>query len=118
MMADHILHSQQRDMESLATIKSNVRDIPQNHTAANITHFVETHGEANFNTYLPSDQPDMPTLDELSHRPAQQLTQEEVTHKYTTLKVQLDQRRMEAEIVVMECQLALPDANFITQLLT
>ena len=26
MMADHILHSQQHDMESLATIESNVRD--------------------------------------------------------------------------------------------
>ena len=41
-----------------------------------------------------------------------------MAHKYATLKVQLDRRRMEAEIAVMEHQLALPDANFTTQLLT
>ena len=90
MMADHILHSQQRDMESPATIEGNVRDTPQKHTTANITCLVETHGEANSNTHPPSDWPDMLTPDEPSHGPAQQLTQEEVAHKYTTLKVQLD----------------------------
>ena len=118
MMADHILRSQQHNMESPATIEGNVGDTPQNHITANITHLVETHGEANSNTRPPSDWPDAPTPDEPSYRPAQQLTQEEVAHKYTALKVQLDQRRMEAEIVVMECQLALPDANFMTQLPT
>ena len=117
-MADHILHSQQRDMESPATIKGNVRDMTQKHTTADIAHLVETHGEANSNTRPPSDQPDALTLDEPSHGPAQQLTQEEVAHKYTALKVQLDRRRMEAKIVVMECQLALPDTDFMTQLLT
>ena len=89
-MADHILHSQQHDMESPATIKSNIRDTPQKHITADIAHFVETHGEANSNTHPPSDQPNTLTLDEPSHGPAQQLTQEEVTHKYTALKVQLD----------------------------
>ena len=89
-MADHILHSQQRNMESLATIEGNVGDTPQKHTTADIARLVETHGEANSNTCLPSDQPDTLTLDEPSHGLAQQLTQEEVTHKYTTLKVQLD----------------------------
>ena len=90
-------------MESPETIKSNIGDTPQKHITANITLLVETHGEANFNTCPPSDQPNTPTLDEPLHGPAQQLIQEEVAHKYTTLKVQLDQRRMEAEIVVMEC---------------
>ena len=90
MMADHILRSQQRDMESPATIKSNVGDTPQKHTTADIARLVETHGEANSNTHPPSDQPDALTPDEPSHGPAQQLTQEEVAHKYTTLKVQLD----------------------------
>ena len=89
-MADHILHSQQRNMESPATIKGNVGDMPQKHTAADIARLVETHGEANSNTCPPSDQPDALTLDEPLHGPAQQLTQEEVAHKYTTLKVQLD----------------------------
>ncbi|KAI9754665.1 MAG: hypothetical protein M1815_005485 [Lichina confinis] len=117
-MADHILRSQQRDMESPATIEGNIGDTPQKHTAADITRLVETHGEANSNTCPPSDQPNALTLDEPSHGPAQQLTQEEVAHKYTALKVQLDRRRMEAEIAVMECQLALPDADFTTQLLT
>ena len=41
-----------------------------------------------------------------------------MAYKYTALKVQLDQRRMEAKITVMECQLALPDADFMTQLPT
>ena len=41
-----------------------------------------------------------------------------MAHKYTALKVQLDQRRMEAKITVMECQLALPDTDFMTQLPT
>ena len=118
MIANHILHSQQRNMESLATIEGNVRDTPQKHITADIVRLVETHGEANSNTRPPSDQPDMLTLDEPLHGPAQQLTQEEVAHKYATLKVQLDRRRMEAKIVVMECQLALPNANFMTQLLT
>ena len=77
-------------MESLATIESNIRDIPHNHTAADITHLVETHGKANSNTCLLSNQPDVPMLDEPLYGPAQQLTQEEVTHKYTALKVQLD----------------------------
>ena len=72
-MADHILRSQQRDMESLATIEGNVRDTPQKHITADITHLVETHGEANSNTRLPSDQPDALTPDEPSHGPAQQL---------------------------------------------
>ena len=89
-MANHILHSQQHDMESPATIESNVRDILQKHTTANIVLLVETHGKANSNTCPPSDWPDTPTLDEPLHGPAQQLTQEEVAHKYTTLKVQLD----------------------------
>ena len=89
-MADHILHSQQRDMESPATIEGNIGDTPQKHTAANIALLVETHGEANSNTCPPSDQPDMSTLDEPLHGPAQQLTQEEVAHKYAALKVQLD----------------------------
>ena len=74
MMADHILHSQQHNMESPATIESNIRDMPQKHITANITHLVETHGKANSNTCPPSDQPNMPTLDEPLHRPAQQLT--------------------------------------------
>ena len=117
-MADHILHSQQRNMESPATIEGNVGDMLQKHITADMARLVETHGEANSNTCQPSDQPDTPTLDEPLHGPAQQLTQEEVAHKYTTLKVQLDQRRMEAEIAVMECQLALPDADFMTQLPT
>ena len=90
MIADHILRSQQRNMESLATIEGNVGDTPQKHIAADVTHLVETHSKANSNTCPPSDQPDTLTLDEPSYRPAQQLTQEEVTHKYTTLKVQLD----------------------------
>ena len=89
-MADHILHSQQHNMESLATIEGNVGDTPQKHTTADITLLVETHGEANSNTRPPSDQPNAPTLDEPLHGPAQQLTQEEVTHKYAALKVQLD----------------------------
>ena len=89
-MANHILHSQQHDMESPATIEGNVRDTPQKHIVADITRLVETHGKANSNTCPPSDQPDTLTLDEPSHRPAQQLTQEEVAHKYATLKVQLD----------------------------
>ena len=89
-MADHILCSQQHDMESPATIKGNIRDTPQKHTMANVAHLVETHGEANSNIRPPSDQPDALMLDEPSHGPAQQLTQEEVAHKYTTLKVQLD----------------------------
>ena len=105
-------------MESPATIESNVGDTPQKHITANITCLVETHGKANSNTCSPSDQPDTLTLDEPLHEPAQQLTQEEVAHKYTILKVQLDRRRMEAEITVMECQLALPDTNFMTQLPT
>ena len=117
-MADHVLRSQQRNMESPATIEGNIGDTPQKHIVADITLLVETHGEANSNTCPPSDQPNTPTLDELSHGPAQQLTQEEVAHKYATLKVQLDRRRMEAKIAVMECQLALPDANFMTQLPT
>ena len=117
-MANHILRSQQHNMESLATIEGNIRDTPQKHITANVTRLVETHGEANSNTCPPSDQPDMLTLDEPLHGPAQQLTQEKVAHKYTALKVQLDQRRMEAEIVVMECQLALPDTDFMTQLPT
>ena len=73
-MADHILRSQQRDMESPATIKGNVGDIPQKHTTAEITHLVETYGKANSNTCPPPDQPDTLTLDEPSHGPAQQLT--------------------------------------------
>ncbi len=77
-------------MESPATIEGNVRDTPQKHTAANVTRLVETHGEANSNICPPSDWPDALTLDEPLHRPAQQLTQEEVAHKYATLKVQLD----------------------------
>ena len=89
-MADHILHSQQHNMESLATIEGNVRDMPQKHIAADITCLVETHGKANSNTHPLSDQLNTLTLDEPSHGPAQQLTQEEVAHKYTTLKVQLD----------------------------
>ena len=89
-MADYILHSQQRDMESPATIEGNIGDTPQKHTAANITHLVETHGEANSDTRPPSDRPNVLTPDEPSHGPAQQLTQEEVAHKYATLKVQLD----------------------------
>ena len=117
-MADHILRSQQCDMESPATIEGNVRDTPQKHITADIVRLVETHGEANSNTCPPSNQPDILMLDEPLHGPAQQLTQEEVAHKYTTLKVQLDRRRMEAKITVMECQLALPDANFTTQLPT
>ena len=117
-MANHILRSQQRNMESPATIEGNIGDTPQKHTTADIAHLVETHGEANPNTRPPSDQPDALTPDEPSHGPAQQLTQEEVAHKYTALKVQLDRRRMEAEIAVMECQLALPDTDFMTQLPT
>ena len=117
-MANHILHSQQHDMESLATIEGNIRDTPQKHITADIMRLVETHGKANSDTYPPSDQPDTLTLDKPSYRPAQQLTKEEVAHKYTALKVQLDRRRMEAKIVVMECQLALPDADFMTQLPT
>ena len=74
MMADHILHSQQRDMESPATIESNVGDTLQKHTTADIAHLVETHGKANSNTCPPSDQPDMLTMDEPLHGPAQQLT--------------------------------------------
>ena len=89
-MADHILCSQQHDMESPATIEGNIRDTPQKHTTANIACLVETHGEANSDTCPPSDWPDTPTPDEPLHGPAQQLTQEEVAHKYTTLKVQLD----------------------------
>ena len=105
-------------MESPATIEGNIGDTPQKHTTADVTRLVETHGEANSNTCPPSDWPDVLTLDEPLHGPAQQLTQEEVAHKYTTLKVQLDRRRMEAKIVVMECQLALPNADFMTQLPT
>ena len=74
MIADHILCSQQHDMESPATIESNVGDMPQKHITANITCLVETHGEANSNTRPPSDQPNMLTLDEPLHGPAQQLT--------------------------------------------
>ena len=74
MMADHILRSQQRDMESPATIEGNVGDTPQKHTTANITRLVETHGEANSNTCPPSDRPNTLTLDEPLHGPAQQLT--------------------------------------------
>ena len=77
-------------MESPATIEGNVGDMLQKHTTADIALLVETHGEANSNTCPPSDQPDMPTPDEPSYGPAQQLTQEEVAHKYATLKVQLD----------------------------
>ena len=77
-------------MESPATIEGNVRDTPQKHIMANVALLVETHGEANSNTHPPSDQPDTPTPDEPLHGPAQQLTQEEVAHKYATLKVQLD----------------------------
>ena len=73
-MADHILRSQQCDMKSPATIEGNVRDTPQKHITADITLLVETHGEANSNTCPPSDQPNTPTLDELSHGLAQQLT--------------------------------------------
>ena len=90
MIADHILHSQQRDIESPATIEGNIRDTPQKHITADIALLVETHGEANSNICPLSDWPNVPTLDEPLHEPAQQLTQEEVTHKYTTLKVQLD----------------------------
>ena len=46
----------------------------QNPIMANITHFVETHGEANSNSSLPFDQSDIFTLDEPSYRFAQQLT--------------------------------------------
>ena len=73
-MANHILCSQQHDMESLATIESNVGDTSQNHITADIMCLVETHGEANSNTHPPSDWPDTPMLDELLHGPAQQLT--------------------------------------------
>ena len=90
MMANHILRSQQRDMESPATIKGNVGDTPQKHITADVARLVETHGKANSNTRPPSDQPNTLTLDEPSYGPAQQLTQEEVAYKYTTLKVQLD----------------------------
>ena len=89
-MANHILRSQQRDIESPATIEGNVGDTPQKHTAADVARLVETHGKANSNTCPPSDWPDVLTLDEPLHGPAQQLTQEEVAHKYATLKVQLD----------------------------
>ena len=61
-------------MESPATIEGNIRDTPHKHTAANVTLLVETHGEANSNTYPLSDWPNTPTLDEPSHGPAQQLT--------------------------------------------
>ncbi|KAI9750317.1 MAG: hypothetical protein M1815_001884, partial [Lichina confinis] len=117
-MADRVLRSQQRNMESPATIEGNVGDTPQKHTAADVARLVETHGEANSNTRPPSDRPNALTPDEPSHGPAQQLTQEEVAHKYAALKAQLDRRRMEAEIAVMERQLALPDADFTTQLPT
>ena len=90
MIANHILHSQQHDMESPVTIEGNIGDTPQKHITADIALLVETHGEANSNTHPPSDQPNTPTLDEPLHGPAQQLTQEEVAHKYTALKVQLD----------------------------
>ena len=70
MMANHILHSQQHDMESLATIGSNVGDMPQNHIMADVAYLVETHGEANSNTHPPSDQPNAPTVDEPSYGPA------------------------------------------------
>ncbi|KAI9754666.1 MAG: hypothetical protein M1815_005486 [Lichina confinis] len=89
-MANYILHSQQRDMESPATIKGNIGETPQKHTAADVTRLVETHGEANSNTHPPSDQPNALMLDKPSHGPAQQLTQEEVAHKYAALKVQLN----------------------------
>ena len=74
MMANHILCSQQHDMESLATIEGNIRDTPQKHITADITLLVETHGEANSNICPPSDWPDTPMLDEPLHGPAQQLT--------------------------------------------
>ena len=74
MMANHILCSQQRNMESPATIEGNVGDTLQKHITADIARLVETHGEANSNTRLPSDWPNTPTLDEPSHGPAQQLT--------------------------------------------
>ena len=74
MMANHILHSQQCNMESLATIESNIRDIPQNHTTADIAHLVETHGKATSNTHPPSNQLNVPTLDESLNGPVQQLT--------------------------------------------
>ena len=61
-------------MESPATIKGNIRDMPQKHTMADIAHLVETHGKANSNTCPPSDQPDMLMLDEPLHGAAQQLT--------------------------------------------
>ena len=77
-MADHILRSQQRNMESPATIEGNIGDTPQKHTTANIACLVETHGEANSDTCPPSDQLDVLELDEPSYGPAQQLTQEEV----------------------------------------
>ena len=73
-MADHIFHSQQRDMESPATIEGNVGDTPQKHIMADVVRLVETHGEANSNIRPPSDQPDALTLDEPLHGPAQQLT--------------------------------------------
>ena len=74
MIADHILCSQQHDMESPATIEGNIGDMPQKHIMADVTLLVETHGKANSNTHPPSDQPNTPTLDEPSHGPAQQLT--------------------------------------------
>ena len=77
-------------MESPATIEGNIGDMPQKHITADVAHLVETHGEANSNTCPPSDWPNTLTLDEPLHGPAQQLTQEEVAHKYATLKVQLD----------------------------
>ena len=67
MMANHILHSQQHDIESLATIKGNVEDTPQNHITADIAHLVETYSEANSNTHPPSDWLNIPTLDEPLH---------------------------------------------------
>ena len=45
MIADHILHSQQHDIESLATIESNVRDMLQNHITADVICLVEIQGE-------------------------------------------------------------------------
>ena len=73
-MADCILRSQQRNMESPATIEGNVGDTLQKHTTADVARLVETHGEANSNTCPPSNQPDVLTPDEPSHGPAQQLT--------------------------------------------
>ena len=60
----------------------------------------------------------MPILDESLHRPVQQPTQEEVICRHTTVKVQLDQKKMKAEIIAMECQLSLSDADLLVQLPT